>query len=265
MKKKSLLAFCALIIFFCSCSDEANPESEVMLSETPSSAVSDSSSTTAEPSTVTTEATTTIYEPDAIDEIISYIKTNNINAGAFYDFDKDGYPELIEFLGGTYNDKYSYDIYNLKGESPHFIGELAVDASQKTNNMFSLYKDSTGELFYFGEWRTIFFGTSQNSEVSMLIIRFKNDAIEQTCIGFYTYKYDQSSEKIWLDGQFMGNKIEPGYYDKTVTFYNLLGVDNYLSQFEKIEEPNLQPQWYSYDDTDLEINVREALSGYDLQ
>ncbi|MCM1525446.1 MAG: hypothetical protein NC120_13440, partial [Ruminococcus sp.] len=153
---------------------------------------------------------------------------------------------------------------NIKEEDFYCIGQLSVDMSSDAAQKFSLYMDNNSdELFYFTGIRTIFWGTEKNDEVRMHTYKFDGNSIEKDEIGFYSYRYDPSdpySDKIWIDDNyFMSNHVEPGYYDK----YKLnsdLGVDNYLSQFEKVEDVNIEILWCDSDWNNIKSIIKESLS-----
>lgn len=79
----------------------------------------------------------------------------------------------------------------------------------------------------------------------------------------YTYTEDDLiNNRIFIDGIFyLGENLDTTGYYTDDEFIKLLSLEDYLSQFEKIEEPNLEPQWQR-SDFDLESKVREALMEY---
>ena len=193
-----------------------------------------------------------------LDRILDFITKENMQSGCFYDFDKDGYPELVNIqFGETF---YSYLIYNIKGETPLHIGTITVDDTEYANIEFSLYRDEISkEMFYLGEDRTIFWGENKNDVANIYIFKFRDNYIEQDSIGYYSYKpYLSDSLKIYIeDNNFMGKEIEAGYYDKS-NLLNVLGINEYLSKCEKIENVNLCAQWNNFDEN-LEDNVKDNL------
>ncbi len=182
----------------------------------------------------------TINPDDKLENIIEFIKQNRIYNGCFYDFDRNGTPELVEILEGDYF--CSYYLYTLDGE---IIGELSADTVTDTSNMLTLYYDSNSdEYFYFGETYIIYNGTDIGDKFYLWVYKINDSQIESECVGEYTGIWD--GEKYWYkDISFMGNKVEDGYYNKE-EINTLLGINEYLSRFEKIEEVNLDSLW-NYD------------------
>lgn len=81
-----------------------------------------------------------------------------IGMGCFYDFDRDGFPELAEITYGDDPD-YTMHIHRIKGDEFHLMGEITADCRQEADIGFSLYRDSGGEYFYIGEDSTVYWGT----------------------------------------------------------------------------------------------------------
>lgn len=217
------------------------------------------SETTEEILPVITYEMTNEQEKDEIDKIIDFIKTERICYWLFYDFNKDNYPELIEAREGEYF--CDYILYDLKGEITQYIGVLSADTMTNTTNILTLYFDNDlNEYFYFAKTYFIFNGTNLDDEFYLWVYKINDGQITSDCVGKYTGDWD--GKKYWYkDIHFMDTKIEDGYYDEN-EINTLLGIDEYLSQFEKIKEVNLEPQWINCDDDNLESKVREELKKY---
>ncbi len=130
-----------------------------------------------------------------------------------------------------------------------------------TTNILTLYFDNDlNEYFYFAKTYFIFNGTNLDDEFYLWVYKINDGQITSDCVGKYTGDWD--GKKYWYkDIHFMDTKIEDGYYDEN-EINTLLGIDEYLSQFEKIKEVNLEPQWINCDDDNLESKVREELKKY---
>lgn len=152
LKKKSLSILCMLLIFLCSCSSEATVEESTLSSSTVTT-VSSSLSVNTDSDEITTSTKSQNIsenqisnENDEIEKIIDYIKQNNIDCGSFYDFDKDGFPELTQQTCGEFNEQISYGIYCLETDPPEFMGWISA-----WNNNLVLYVDNqTHQYFYVG-------------------------------------------------------------------------------------------------------------------
>ncbi len=191
-----------------------------------------------------------------INEIFNFIKEENILCGCFSDFNRDGFPELVNMQPGEAY--YSYIIYDIQGETPACIGTITVNDTEYADIEFSLYRDkNSGELFCFGQNDTIFWGQNKNDITDINIFKFKNGHIETERVGSYSHRYNSDDPlKIYIeDNYFMDCQAEAGEYNRS-ELADVLGINDYLSQFEKIEKIMLEKEW-NYDDWET---VRTAVT-----
>lgn len=274
--------WCFAVLYLCGCSKTGTPNAEqISISEifvndeavfnmVTTTIKSSEETLTSEPATKITnnDTKTTCLSTEVNEDEIYFSKVfeyidHRISWGSFYDFDKDGFPELVEITDGTYDGAYSFYIHNIKGDDFYCIGQMSVDTSPSSVRNFSLYMDdNSGELFYISDLRTIFWGTEKNDEVRINTYKFSSNTIEKEEIGFYCYKYDPTdpySDTILVgDNYFMDNHVETGYYDKYQLSSNL-GIDEYLSQFKKIEDVNIETLWCDSDWDNIKSIVIESL------
>lgn len=248
---------CLTGVIFCSCSvrsDFDNFTSSNITTVTTISTVSGNSDTVEDSESVAFD-----LKNNKIKEVIDFIKENRIFRGCFYDFDKNGMPELVEIEEGEYF--CSYSLYDLDGKITKYTGVLSADTVTGTTNMLTLYYDNNiEEYFYFGKNYTIYNGTDIDDKFYLCIYKIDNMQIKANCIGEYTGVWN--GEKYWYkDISFMDTKIEDGYYSEN-EINILLGVDEYLSQFEKIEMVNLNSIWEYEFDNSFENAVINELNKY---
>ena len=135
-----------------------------------------------------------------------------------------------------------------------------IEALLKDNN-----EQDNPKYFYFAENNEEYIVEGKRTYMTnLLIYTFVDNAMNEKTIGSYSCKYEGEGDdrKIYISkANFMENEQEDGYYKKS-EINTLLGVDKYLSQFEKIEEVKLEPLWeYDYDN-DFENTVRNELMKY---
>lgn len=222
---------------------------------------------TALESQITTQKQSTIQNT-VIEIAIKFIKSIPIANGSIYDFDKDGIPEILEFQMGHDEGQIDYTVYKLKDHNYEKLGTIYANEIS-AGNKFTLYKDNeSGELFYIGdhfsenkvslyngndEINELFYkGIFGEGEFSTYKYIFKDDEITTTRIAYYHYTYtldDLETRKFLIDScYFLNDRPDLNTYQLFDNMNQIMGVDDYLSQFEKIEEPDLYPQWHRVDD-----------------
>jgi len=199
-------------------------------------------------------------ELGCINASIKCVSNDYIEKGCFFDFDKDGIPELISF--SELDGMYAYGVYDLKGEETRLIGWLNVGIITECDNALTLYRNmSTGGYFYYGVCRTVLFNESK-SFATVNIHRFNDNEIITEELAYYRITSASEEDNIYVtENRFLGedNVILNNRYYNENELIKLLGVEEYLSQFEMIEVVNLEPLWNQkqFDDGSYEQIIRE--------
>lgn len=261
MKKTAILTVCIMItVISGGCTEPAQTgeialQTEISLPEAATSVETVTMRETLEESSE--------YE-DCCTRLLDYMNYGNeahtlIGMGCFYDFDRDGFPELAELTCGDDSD-YTIYIHSIKDGEFYLMGEITVDCREEADIGFSLYKDSGGEYFYIGEDSTTYWGTDMCDEYRINKFTVKDGGIHWEQIGAYSLKYDPDNRDSYNieDNYFLSGSIEPGYYKKD-EFFELSGISGYLSGFEKVEEVFIAPQWNYIDWSENEKIIREIV------
>ena len=274
MKKRMLSIICIFELLLCGCANDQSDDNLLTSTE-----IINSTASSKKTETVLTENTTVASNYDATksttlsddsfvaessheysrsDEIIDFITSMKIYDGLFYDFDRDGIPELLNAIHGI--DDYSYEIYRIDTNDFTYMGEYYASTTDKAIGAPSLYRNkTTDEYFYFGVESTINYGTETNDIFCLVEHRVKDNKVETTCVG--RHEGDWDGEKYYYTNiTFNGKTYADGYYDLN-EIRTAFGIDEYLLQFEKIEEVHLEPQWCCTDDN-LENTVRKVLESH---
>lgn len=214
-----------------------------------------------ETNNVITEKQATIQNTE-FEKVIECIQTVPIGYGSFYDFDKDGIPEILEQQLGEMNAQVDYTIYKLQNDTYIRLGTIYANEIS-AGNKFTLYKDNeSGELFYIGDHVSEVLGEGESSTYKYV---FKDDEIIATLLAYYHFTYTQTdleAGKVLIDScYFLKDRPDLNTYHSTNEMNKIMGVEDYLSQFEKIEEPDLYPRWHRFDDN-LENEVKMALEEF---
>ena len=258
-----IIGFC-LFLSGCSGTTEIN---EVMKPNTSSQNSSISVCADIDESTestiVNTKKSNGIFAQNIIEKAaIEFIKNQKIAWGCFYDFDKDGVPEIAEQRGGETEGQIDYTIYKLYREEYIEIGTIYVCEDNNTDAFLLYYDNNSCNYFYVG---SNILCDKNSGEKSMYRYVFEDGEITTTEIAYYHYTYteeDLIENRVFIDkSRFDGNTLDLNGYCLINEVNDVIGIVDYLSQYEKIEKVDLVPQYGWYDE-DLEEKVRDKLNKY---
>lgn len=265
MKKTRRLTDCVMLtIILVGCTEPSETVETAPQPETTSAITGETTTPAGTVTTGETAAESSEYE-DYCARLLDYMNYGNeahtlIGMGCFYDFDRDGFPELAEITYGDDPD-YTMHIHRIKGDEFYLMGEITADCRQEADIGFSLYRDSGGEYFYIGEDATVYWGTDMCDEYRINKFTMKDGGILCEQIGAYSLKYDPDDDRGGFnvtDNYFLSGSAEPGYYERP-EFFELSGVSGYLSGFEKVEDVFIAPQWSHIDQSENEKIIRELV------
>lgn len=210
-----------------------------------------------------TEKSNEIFVQNNIEKIaIEFIKSKKIAWGCFYDFDKDGVPEIAEQRGGETAGQIDYTIYKFHKDEYFEIGTIYVCEDNNTNDFGLYYDNNSCNYFYIG---SNILCDKNSGEKSIYRYVFEDEEITITEIAYCHYTYtekDLIENRVFIDkSRFDGNTMDVSGYCLINEINDVIGVVDFLSQYPKIEKVDLVPQYGWYDE-DLEGKIRTELNKY---
>jgi len=154
--------------------------------------------------------------------------------GYLYDFDLDGIPEAFYIDGGVYNELC---IYKISSDGLVYIDKYPfnlVHPEWYTIPNITLYYDNSSDEYFYAIEHDIWEKTSNTAEVNKYV--FKGNEIIEENIAYCEFNYS-SKDIEFLKNTLFGKANTPigtVKRDEVTHYYD--GVEEYLSQFEKIKE-----------------------------
>ena len=211
---------------FCSCGQPQIPDTSI------ESVTSDA--TAADVTTETIIETTDIAETTAseikLEDRIAYYKS-----GYLYDFDLDGIPEIFRIFGDLWGELCIYKIVNEEiMEIECYIPINSVRTEWFTIPDITLYYDKLNNEYFYVIEHDIWEKYWNIAEVNKYV--FKDNEIITTNIAQCDFMYNENTVEI-SSNKLLGEDTTPiGVVERNKTTHYYDGVEEYLSQFEKIKE-----------------------------